>query len=130
MRINWHATANNAIQAVNPNVSAELQVFSGYTTAADGSRTPAYLPSVTISAQVQALTADELNQLDGVNLSGEKRAMYLYGRVLGVLRLAGAGGDLITLPDNTVWLVVQVLEQWNSANEPTWCKVAVTRQLP
>ena len=73
--------------------------------------------------QVQAMTAGDLRQVEGLNLNGTKRGIYLDGSINGVVRVYLKGGDLITFPDGSTWLVAMVLEQW-----PDWCKVAATLQ--
>jgi hypothetical protein len=78
-------------------------------------------------AQVQTLTFRDLAQLDGINLQGERRALYLNGSWAGVLRPEVKGGDLVTLPDGSLWLVALVLENWWLT--AGWCKCAATRQL-
>lgn len=111
---------------MNPHITALVQTSDGYTTAPGGRPDPAYKPAYNIPAQVQALTFKDLHQLDGLNINGTKRAIYLYGRYDGVVRSLMKGGDLITVlagVNKGVWLVVLVLEQW-----PDWCKVAVTLQ--
>jgi hypothetical protein len=79
--------------------------------------------SLTLNAQVQALTFRDIAQLEGLNLQGTRRAIYLDGAIEGLVRPQNKGGDLITLPDGTVWLVAMVLEHWLD-----WCKVAATLQ--
>jgi hypothetical protein len=41
----------------------------------------------------------------------------------GLVRVINKGGDLITLPDGSIWLVAQVLEQF-----PDWVSAAITLQ--
>lgn len=123
--MNLHMMAAGAISTVNPFVAATIQVSTGYTTDGAGKRTPTF-STVTGSAQVQALTAMDLKQVDGLNLNGTKRAIYFNGQFQGTNRPAQKGGDIITLTDGPNagnWLVALVLEQW-----PDWCKVAVTQQ--
>lgn len=76
---------------------------------------------------MQALSFDELKQVDGLNIQGEKRAMYVNGDFAGIQRPDNQGGDLITLPDGSKWLIVLVLENWNTTSG--WTKFAVTRQM-
>jgi hypothetical protein len=127
--MNLHGIVSGIISAVNPMTPATLQISTGSTTNAGGVRTPTYGYPQQVSAQIQALTADDLRQLDGLNIQGTKRGIYLMGKLDGLVRVDGKGGDLITFPDGTVWpfgttwLTVQVLEQW-----PDWCKVAATLQ--
>jgi hypothetical protein len=124
--MNLHQIASGAIGAINPFVLGTIKVSTGYTTAADGSRVSTYTPFTGVSMQVQALTWKDLQQVDGLNLNGTRRAIYMNGRADGVVRSLLKGGDLIALtngPNAGTWLVALVLEQW-----PDWCKVAVTLQ--
>jgi hypothetical protein len=123
--VNLNSIANGLVRAVTPNEQLSIQVSTGYTTAANGKRTPTYAAAVTAFGQVQALSASEIQKLDFLNIQGERSAIYIDGRVDGLIRDKKKGGDLITRPDQTVWLVVNVLEYWTD-----WCKVAVTRQNP
>ena len=77
--------------------------------------------------QMQALQYKDLMQLAALNINGEKRALYVNGEVEGVLRPNNQGGDLFTMPDGSVWLVVQVLENWNTT--AGWTKCAVVKQV-
>ena len=78
-------------------------------------------------AQVQPMTWRDLQQTDGLNLSGTRRKIYLFGSVDSVNRVTSGGGDLITIatggPNDGVWLVAQVLEQF-----PDWVSAACTLQ--
>ena len=118
-----HAIAAGAIAPIHPMVPLIIFVSDGSTTTADGTRVPSYRPSVTRLGDVQNLTYRDLAQLDGMNQQGIRRAIYISGRVDGLIRSERKGGDLIQTPDGASWLVVEVLEYW-----PTWCKVAVTLQ--
>jgi len=124
--MNLHNIAGNIVSAINPWVNASIQMSDGYTTAANLTRTPKYKPAIDVMAQMQALTYNDLVQVSGLNIQGEKRAMYLNGDWKGVSRQDGKGGDIITLADSSVWLVVQVLENWEFM--AGWVKVAVVRQ--
>lgn len=120
--MNLHGIVANAIGTVNPLVSISIQRSTGSTTAATGKRSPTYAAPVTVLAQVQSLTADDLRQLEGLNLQGEMRAVYINGRTDGIIRQDQKGGDLITW-NGIVWLNSHVLEYW-----PDWCKFVITRQ--
>ena len=120
--MNLHAIASGAISAVNPQVAIVVLQSTGSTTNPDSTRTPTYADPVTVCAQVQELTSTDLRKLDGLNLQGEHRAVYLNGAVAGVVRSAGKGGDLMKFFGQT-WLVTQVMEKW-----PGWCKAIVTLQ--
>lgn len=125
--MNLHGIVSGNIGAVNPLLPASVQISTGYSTAADGTRTPQYAAPVTAQAQIQALTFRDLQQISGLNLNGQRRAIYLGGELDATVRAKMKGGDLITLanndPSDGVYLVALVLEQW-----PDWCKVAATLQ--
>lgn len=101
-----------------------VQRSVGYTTRDDGIQVPKYGPPAEKMLQVQAATGDDLKQLDGMNIQGIHRSVYLYGALKAVVRPDQVGGDLVILPDSTVWLATMSLEDW-----PDWCKVAITRQM-
>jgi hypothetical protein len=125
--MNLHGIVAPIIGSVNPNVPCSMQVSTGSVTNPDGSRTPTY-NTVTGTAQVQALSSDDLKQLDGMNKNGAARGIYFYGDIQGVLRTRTKGGDIITLTDGPNvgnWLVIQVLETW-----PDWSKCACVLQNP
>lgn len=119
--MNLHSLASGIVGVVNPPVLATLHQSIGYVTASDGSRTPAY-SSTTGEIQVQALTAAELQHLNGLNISGNLKKVFLDGKWNSIMRAAGTGGDLFTF-DGYDWLVVHVLEQW-----PDWSSVVVSQQ--
>ncbi|HEY6030507.1 MAG TPA: hypothetical protein VIU44_08090 [Gaiellaceae bacterium] len=79
--------------------------------------------ALTVRAQVQDLSQRDLLQLNGLNVQGSQKTVYVGGMLSGVVRPTQKGGDLITLDDGT-WLTTAVLEQW-----PDWCRVAVTLQM-
>lgn len=126
--MNLHQIAGPIVGAVNPIVPVTLRVSTGNTIGDDGSMVPTYADPVSVSAQIQALTFKDLTQLDGLNLNGTRRAIYLYGEVDAIVRVSQKGGDLITFNNGSVWLTAQVLEQWDDGFTSAWCKVAVTLQ--
>lgn len=121
--LNLHGIVSGAVGTVNSNITVAYEKSTGNTPLPSGKLVPSYAAVQQIRAQMQALTWKDLQQLDGINMNGERRAIYLYGAINGVVRPAASGGDLITDGDGNIWLVVQNLEQW-----PFWCKVAVTLQ--
>lgn len=126
--MNLHSIVGPIVAAVNPWVIGAYQRSIGSTTQPDGSRVPGYAKAVDVQIQMQALTFKDLQQVQGLNQNGEKRAMYISARWEGVSRPESRGGDLVTLPCGTVWLVAQVLENWHQTDG--WCKVACVKQMP
>lgn len=125
--MNLHNIVAPVVAAVNPAVLATIQRSTGYTTNDDGSRVPSYDPPTPILAQKQALQYNDLVMVDGINLTGVRCAMYLNGNWDGIVRADGKGGDLITLPNGSIWLVVIVAEDW--AEQDGWVKVICTQQV-
>lgn len=122
-----HGIVAPIIAVVNPFVPATVRQSTGFTTAPDGSTTPTYI-EFAISAQVQALTYTDIAHTNGLNIEGVRRAMYLTGNVMALVRARQRGGDLIifpagTLPEGDTWLAALILEQW-----PEWVKVCLTLQ--
>lgn len=121
--MNLNAIAASALGTISPAQQVVYQRSTGYVTNDDGSRTPSYATALTLSAQIQPLTYNEIQHLDGLNIQGRRRAVYLNGHWDGLERDRVKGGDLVTFGDGRVWLVVLVSESW-----PDWCRVVLTLQ--
>ena len=121
--------ANGVTTTVNPNQTVTVLRSTGFTTGAGAKQVPSYAAPVSGPAQIQALDADDIKQLDGLNVQGTIRAIYLRGTLAGVVRPNQTGGDLVTIAAPApvalrgAWLVVKVLESW-----PDWTKAAVVLQ--
>ena len=124
--MNLHAIASQYVAVVNPWMTVQIQVSTGYTTNGDGTRVPAYDPSVPVQAQVQTLQYNDIIQLDSLNIQGNRLALYMTGDWNGIVRSDQKGGDVITLPDGSVWLAAVVLEGWSAT--AGWTKLAITTQ--
>lgn len=127
--MNLRAIANAATSRINPNVPAVLKRSNGYVTRSNGTRVPTYDADVPISAQVQAMSGGDLRQVEGLNIQGQMRGIYVNGAIDGVVRVGQQGGDLIVfaagvlLSEESTWLCVHVLEQWSD-----WAKVVAVLQ--
>lgn len=121
--MNLHGLVSQQIGRINPFTKATLRQSTGYEITADGTQTPTYR-EWDVSIQVQALSTDELQRVDGLNLQGNKQGVYLNGNWNGVVRASRMGGDLLVFGGQT-WLVVSVIESW-----PDWCKLLVLQQVP
>ena len=121
--------ANGVTTTVNPNQTVTVLRSTGFTTGAGAKQVPSYAAPVTGPGQIQALDADDIKQLDGLNIQGTIRAIYLRGTLAGVVRPNQTGGDLVTIAAPApvalrgTWLVVKVLESW-----PDWTKAAIVLQ--
>lgn len=119
--MNLRGIANRATSGINPNTPVVIRKATGYTTDASGERIATYT-TIDTTAQIQSLTADELQQVNMLNMQGVKRAAYLNGDWRGVVRTDGAGGDLMTFGGDT-WKIILAIETW-----PDWSKVALCLQ--
>lgn len=80
----------------------------------------------TLLAQVQPLSTRDLRQIDGLNLQGDLKSLYINGPINGIVRPAVKGGDLVTLSDGSVWLVTMIPEGWNFSSG--WTKAIIVLQ--
>jgi hypothetical protein len=122
MAIDLRSIANTAIQPINQDIMVEVWASTGYTIGAGLKQIPSYAAPLTLPAQIQALTNDELRQIDGLNISGVSKAIYIKGDLRGIVKPDSLGGDLVKWSNKT-WLVVKVLESW-----PTWTKCVLIYQ--
>lgn len=130
--INLNAIAGAAVSVLNPYVTATWKRSTGYTRNANGTRTPTY-STATVLIQEQPLSANNLRQLNGMNITTVTRKVYANTSLLGVNRTTNQGGDLLLFTDPTTgtvqtWLVTIVFETWDQAGP--WSSVGLTLQTP
>jgi hypothetical protein len=124
--------ANQVSNVINPNIIVTVQLSNGFTIGAGQRQVPRYLAAIVGPAQIQALDGNDLKQLDGLNISGAARALYMRGSLAGVIRPDSKGGDLVIIAPQPgvpaalvgTWLTVKALESW-----PDWTKVAIQKQV-
>ena len=125
--MNLRGLVNKYTQVTNPNIYINWIQSTGYTIDGAGKRIPTNL-TLTVKAQVQALSSTDLQHTDGLNITGVMRSVYMYGNAAGVVRADNIGGDILVFPEvpngcNKNWLITQVVETWSD-----WCHVIVTLQ--
>jgi hypothetical protein len=134
--MNVRGLANAAVQRINPDVPASVQVCTGYATADTGKRSPTYAGAVDAMVQVQALTKKDIEHLDALNIAGTEMAIYADLQLSSIDRVTQTGGDVVGFGNGagvpaqlqgTTWLVTSILEGWTVAG---WCKAGLTRQMP
>jgi hypothetical protein len=120
--------ANAASDTVNPNILVTVKRSSGYTVGAGQKQVPSYAPGVIGPAQIQALDSSDLKQIDGMNLQGVLRTIFLKGNLAGVVRVQSKGGDIVIIPAPSIhqgtWLIAKVLETWE-----LWVKAVIVLQV-
>ena len=94
--MNLRGIANGATRAVNPNIAATVRVSAGTTPIRTASRVPKF-DQIPFTAQVQALQYNDMVHLDGLNIQGIRRAIYLNGSIDGINRINKKGGDIVTI---------------------------------
>jgi len=124
--MNLNNVVSGITASINPRLVCQYQSSIGNTVGANGKLVPSYASAVSVLVQVQPLSSTDLRMLDALNLQGNFRAMYVSANWQGINRPEVKGGDLITEPDGTVWLVTTELEAWSAS--AGWTKVAVTQQ--
>ena len=125
--MNLRSLVNPFTQTTNCNQEINWIQSTGYITNDAGKRTPTTI-TLTVQAQVQALSATDLKHIDGLNITGVMRSVYMYGNAAGVVRVDQIGGDILVFPEvpggtPRNWLVTQVMETWSD-----WCRVIVNLQ--
>lgn len=126
--MNLHNIVAGAVAAINPMLLATIQPSTGFTTdSASFKQVPSYGPPVNILAQVQPLQYKDLLQTNSLTIQGRRVAMYITGDYAANVRAGEKGGDLVSLPDGSKWLVAMELERWSPTSG--WVKVACTLQV-
>ena len=126
--MNLHGIVRGAIRTVNPDISAQYQASTGYSTNGAGKQAPSYAAAVGVQIQVQPVTTKDIERLNNLSLQGVFRRVYAYGNYAAIIRADSKGGDLLTFaeypggPTHT-WKTTEVAEAW-----PDWCSVVVTLQ--
>ena len=121
--MNLHRIVSGAISAVNPMQTAVIHRSTGYTTDDSGKQVPTYAPLKAITCQIQPMTYGDLMMIDGLNIQGVKKKIYVNGHLDAIIRSRREGGDLIEFRNGETYLIVQVLEHW-----PSWTSVVVVMQ--
>jgi hypothetical protein len=129
--VNLHSIVAPVIGAINPNQTVTLMQSTGFATNADFSRTPTY-SAISMGAQVQGLSSDNIRLLNGLGIQGVRRKAYLWGAWTGMVRGLQKGNDLVVFPDGSMWKVAYVFEDYGHGVSGTsgWCSVALVLQNP
>lgn len=122
--MNLRAMANTLTSRVNPNRSITWRRGGTWTQDPDTlARVPSYT-DVTLTGQIQPLTSDDMALIQGLNVQGYHRAIYLNAQSAGVVRGKLKPLDLFIWGGQT-WRVLTTPEAWD---ESGWSRVFVTLQ--
>lgn len=121
--MNLHKIANSAIRRVNPNISAVLKKFAGETIGSGRKPVPSYLPDQNVTIQLQPISRGDMQHVDGLNIQGLAKVIYVNGNYFSVQREMEQGGDIFVI-NGEQWLVVEPVELW-----PDWCRLIAVLQV-
>lgn len=123
--VNLDVMAKNVIRAVHRDVEIQVCEFSHYDTAPDGAQLPKYLPPVTVKAQMQVPTAQELKKVEKTNDNMRQKVFYIDANVAPMERKTEDGGPVI-LFSGRVWYVVAFRDDFRHTG---WVSVIATMTL-
>ncbi|CEF54623.1 hypothetical protein [Acetobacter ghanensis] len=123
--IDIFGAAGSLCAPINPHITGTLKGSTGSVTNDDFSVTPQYT-TATVEIEVQAVSSQDLQQVENINQQADMRSVYVRGAVRALNRPLQIGGDILTFYGSD-WLVTQQLEEWGNGE---WSKVLVTRQMP
>jgi len=121
--LNLHKIANSAIRRVNPNIQAVLKKYAGETTGPGRKPAPSYLPDQNVTIQLQPISRGDMQHVDGLNIQGLAKVIYVNGNYFSVQREMEQGGDIFVI-NGEQWLVVEPVELW-----PNWCRLIAVLQV-
>jgi hypothetical protein len=122
--MNLRNIANAVTSRVNPNLVAQWLAYAGYTVLPSGKTQPVYAAPANIQIQAQAITSQDLQKIDAMNLSEITRVILTSAKVQDLDRESQTGGDLLVF-DNATWLVAGIIEDWSTSG---WMRVGLIRQ--
>lgn len=121
--MNLRQIANNAITSINPNISAILKKYAGETIGHGHKPVPSYLPDQNVTIQLQPISRGDMQHVDGLNIQGLAKVIYVNGNYFSVQREMEQGGDIFVI-NGEQWLVVEPVELW-----PNWCRLIAVLQV-
>lgn len=120
--MNLRNISNSLTRNINPNISVIGRRYKGQTMSAGRVPVPEYFPDEVVTAQLQPLSDGDLRHVDGLNVQGVVKALFINGDYYGANRTLQKGGDIFVINDQE-WLVIDPIELW-----PNWGKVIICLQ--
>ncbi len=121
--MNLRQIANNAITSINPNIPAILKKYAGEAIGPGRKPVPSYLPDQNVTIQLQPISRGDMQHVDGLNIQGLAKVIYVNGNYFSVQRELEQGGDIFVI-NGEQWLVVEPIELW-----PDWCRLIAVLQV-
>jgi hypothetical protein len=127
--LNLHAIVRTPITALHPDETVTWYQSIGQTNTL-GRIKPSYAEGVTLQAQIQTLSADELAQREDASKTEIHVKAYLMAQEAnppaGIIRIDARNGDFIRRADGTWWLITSVLEEFAKSG---WESVGMVQQI-
>ena len=127
--LNLHAIVRTPITYLHPDETVTLFRSVGQTNTL-GRIKPVYEQGLTIQAQIQTLSPDELQQRDDTSKTEIHAKAYLNADEAlppaGIIRLLARNGDFIQRADGSWWLITSVLEEFAKSG---WECVGIVQQI-
>ena len=121
--IDLYGIADSVLGIVNKPTQIIVKCSDGFDIAPDGTPVRRFF-TLEITADVQALSSQDLEHIANINQQADNRVVYVRGGLKGLSRPLQVGGDVLNFYGSD-WLVTQPVEEWGNGE---WCKVIVTRQ--
>ena len=123
MQIDMFGITNCPVSSfVNANTPITIYPSSGFTVGDGHKQNPNYGTPIITVGQIQALDGKDLEHINGLNIQGRTRAIYVEHILKSSNRPDGVGGDKIFIAGG-YWLVVKIIETWGY-----WTKAAIVFQ--
>lgn len=127
--LNLHAIVRKPITMLHPDEVVALYRSVGQENVL-GRISAKYAPGILVNAQIQTLTADELQQREETSKTGLDAKVYLFADEkfppAGIVRHLARNGDFIRRADGTWCLVVSVIEDFTKSG---WICVGISTQV-
>lgn len=127
--LNLHAIVRTPITALHPDETVTWYQSIGQTNTL-GRIKPSYAEGVTLQAQIQTLSPDELQQREDASKTEIHVKAYLVAQEVnppaGIIRIDARNGDFIQRADGTWWLITSVLEEFAKSG---WESVGMVQQI-
>ena len=123
-----HAIVNPIIAGLHPNETVQYYRSSGQMTTRDGTK-PLFDAPVSVEAQIQSLTAEDLQNDSGLPKNEIGYKAYLFsatdnqGKPASLIRALARGGDVFQREDGTWWKVTALPEDFSKSG---WVCVNIT----
>lgn len=109
--MNLHDIVSNAINAINPFQEITITSRGGYTVNDYGERVASEGSSITVMADIQPISSEDIKFINNYNQSSIYKSFYVSADVHGINRPLVKAGDIVTWGSQTYY-VTSLKEGW------------------